>query len=437
MDFLPLPEESPMAKDSELYDWLQSQTDGGRVESEGTFTLSQDEAWSKLSAFQLSIEEGWVLKLVQAVNGLSGAKLTVDRTTRQTHFQVLGPEVWFRSELEERIFCLDVTSTQALDCLAAAVRILVQMKNRPFLITYCDGERVGWTGDRFGDLPAQPAGPFSLTVGHYALKGTPGARSADGARAYANIAGALRQHCHLSPAPIRLDLQWLLPGVNDLDMGTPARGRVLGLLPVPPDKTPADLTPLELTQIKNTGAELGAVVIHLNQGPAWTLGDCKVAVLVSVFAESPGRLLRRASRLLWVNQGVVVHRESLELPGSPVALAILVSSEGLPTDLTGMVPRDSEEYRARRAAALLAAPLALRSTPSERLLRIEPRRLPLVAAGAGVSMGFLLDPTLGSIVIGICAASLLRRRRMAREQQGVEHELEGLLQLLTRPGGEV
>ncbi|MCA9781842.1 MAG: hypothetical protein KC800_34225, partial [Candidatus Eremiobacteraeota bacterium] len=56
--------------------------------------------------------------------------------------------------------------------------------------------------------------------------------------------------------------------------------------------------------------------------------------------------LDRQSRVLWYSDGVIVNREALGFE-APVGVGLIISAEGLPTDLTGFNPLDTPEKRER------------------------------------------------------------------------------------------
>lgn len=67
-----------------------------------------------------------------------------------------------------------------------------------------------------------------------------------------------------------------------------------------------------------------------------------------IFVHSSWKPALRHSEFVWVADGVEVLREQLELPTLPTPLLVACSADGLETDLSGMLPRDTEERHRRR-----------------------------------------------------------------------------------------
>jgi hypothetical protein len=401
------------------------------VDSEGSFTLIQDDAWSKLTEFQLSIEEGWVLKLVQAVSVLPEGALWVKQTPTESTFQVKGGDNWTREAIESQVFNLSVQSNRDLDHMGLAVRILVQMQERPFLIQYGDGERVVWNGHKFCPMAPGEPNKFILKVGHY---GVGKFRGAGGARAYGNIAGALRQHCHLSPADIFFGSLRLFPGENDHDMGTPARGKPLGLLPVDENhlENSAELEQFHLPNFGRIEADLGSQFFSLQTQKGLTQPQ-KVVALFSVFCRNKSQFLARSSRLLWINDGVIVHRESLDIPPKQVAVAVIASSKGLLTDLSGLVPRETDAYFSRRKQAIQAVQRAANTmmrSAAHKPIQGRPNHARSLKAGAFAPLAYLMDPSLGLVALTVAGGIFVYNRHQTSKRDTLNRYFGGLVEEL-------
>ena len=94
----------------------------------------------------------------------------------------------------------------------------------------------------------------------------------------------------------------------------------------------------------------------LKHDEAWAklTAFCYAAGLLAIFLNPQGKLQSKGSKILWLNDGVVVHREPLDLEPRTVGLGVVISSEGLETDISGLIPRRNEEYFSRRMMGLEA-----------------------------------------------------------------------------------
>jgi len=422
---------------SELYEWLSEQGTAGSRDSEGTFTLKHDDAWAKLGAFQLPVEEGWVLKVIQAVNAAPKARVRITQLARETIFTVSGVDHWNREAVEDTIFSITKDGGTDIGHLGAAVRLLAQMRTRPFSVRYCDAEKVIWTGEKFSAMTSSVDNLFELRVGHFSfqergrllnLAGT------QGPAVSANIAGSLRRHCHLSREPLVLDGYFITSGENDQNLGTPAGGRPLALLQVWDE---CELPTFELASTNRAPvATVGAGRLSLDRNVATELSGnkpCYCGGLLSVFVKkgNPHGLGNQNSRILWLNDGVIVHRESLPVTARPIALGIIVSSEGLETDISGMVPRETSEYFRRRKLALQQMHRHLEKLIDKlgrELVTTSISKAPVAVSGTGLLLSFA-NPYVGTAVLIAGGVSyLLNRSQLGELDKRVDQELRNLHQ---------
>jgi hypothetical protein len=425
------------SKKSEIYEWLEQQGSDGEYQAEGHFTLKHDEAWAKLAAYQIPIEEGWVLKLVQAVTAHSAASLRVTQLARETVFTVLEVTNWTRDVVEDTLFSIDKDSGNDVDHLGLAIRFLVQVKQRPFSIRYSDQEKVVWTGEKFVSAPSSNRTGFELRVGHFTIKERKqvlNLTGAAGAAVGANIACALRRHCHLAPTPILLDGYRVTSCLNDEDFGTPSRGRPLGLFRVPKaDALPTfQLPPVD----PSPKAKIGRQVAYLEDDSVLRSADneaCCVAGILSVFVKdhSSARLGAQRSKILWFNDGVIVHREPLDLEPRATGVGILISSQGLETDLSGMIPRHSEEYVRRKGLAVSHIHGQLERLVEgldESSVKTRPSYTQTASIFGGAGLLFLFSLTTAGVCVGLLGGLeyLFSRSQIRNIESTLEKSLRAL-----------
>jgi hypothetical protein len=353
---------SEMSKTSEeLYEWLEQKGGEGHRCSEGqSFTLKDERAWEKLAAFQFAVKEGWVLKFVQAVSACSEATLEVNQLITETVFTVTGVTNWNREWVEEAVFSLQSQGKDGLHHLAIALRNLVQVTDRPFSIRYCDGEKVVWNGDEFVSVARSKVEGFELRVGYFTFSEVLAGRRESRFKkppARGDIRCALHQHCHFSPRPILIDGYYVISCARDLDFGVPAMAQPLAVLQVDEER---ELPSFDFAQTNRAPqVELGGRTVRLDTKLVPELKGnsiCFAAGLLSVFgSHQPNEVLgARGSRVLWLHDGVVVHREPLDITARSIALGVVVSSAGLETDISGLIPRENEPYFRRRSEGIRA-----------------------------------------------------------------------------------
>ena len=358
-----------MQKSSEFIDWLKQQESEGKIESEGRFTISQDKAWDKLAAFQLPFPEAWVVKLVQAGVAHPQAGLNVRQTSEETAFLFTGVADWTRNSVEQAVHSHRAEDRRDFGHLAVALRALFQIQDQPFSIQYPDGQHVGWNGTEFLDLQGTEALPTEeslvVRVAHFPVGQSRSIFSlgnSEAAQKRAAIALALTEHCHYCPQVITLDRRPLNGYLFDSVFGMTDKSSPLAVFQLPADPLLESLDIEASNQLFTT--DFGTHQVSL----ATTLQEnaplqCSSGLnLISLFFRK--RLVRsdigviepvdRRSQFIWVADGVVVQREPMPIKNA-VGIGIVLSADGLETDLTGLQPRDSQEKLARKRAAFEVA----------------------------------------------------------------------------------
>ena len=350
---------------SEFHTWLQNQQDQGTFSSEGSFSLKRERSWQKLGAFQLPFPEAWVLELVQCAVALGVEEVQVAQTWRESRFSFVGGREITPEDVEVAVFEMPEYLPRGLVALGTAVRALGKGSRHPFCLCYQGAKGQAWTGDRFINRHVGLKGEvqFSVIVSHFEIGDGIGdiwSLSGDALREkMLRISGTLSGQCYAAPTRIFLDGRQLNGPQNDPVFGLTTSVRPLALLKITNDELPGLSFPM--SQGLRT---CGTSDLQIHSGFGESLEKCEileqsVLLLLSAFLENEdhkpmaGRMRERkqAAELLWIVDGVVAQRERLPWKGS-VSFAVLVSGDGLETDLTGLALRESEAYLRRRESAL-------------------------------------------------------------------------------------
>ena len=350
---------------SDFHNWLQNQQEQGTFSSEGSFSLKRERSWQKLGAFQLPFPEAWVLKLVQCAVALGAEEVHVAQTWRESRFSFVGGREITPEDVEIAVFEMPEYLPRALLTLGTAVRALGKGSQHPFCLCYPGGVGQAWTGERFVNrqLSLKGEAQFSIIVSHFEIGAGVSdvwALSGDALREkMLRISGTLSGQCYAAPARLFLDGRQLNGPQNDPVFGLTTSVRPLALLEKRSDELPTFSFPVSRAMQVCASSDL-----QIESGFSGSLSEGEVAdqsvlLLMSAFLESEehkplaGRLRQReqSAELLWIVEGVVSQRERLPWKG-PVSFAVMVSGEGLETDLTGLALRQSEAYFHRRDAAL-------------------------------------------------------------------------------------
>lgn len=336
------------------------------MESEGEFTLDRSKAWEKLGGFQLPFPTAWVMKVVQATN-LGAAECDIAQTREATTFTATGVQTWTRRVVEAAIFNPHQEVDRAVSHLAVGLRSLAQLRTRPFSVRYPDGQQVAWDGRAFRDLDGGDAdGVFVLAVAHFEFGESSSIFNLEnlvGPKYSQSINSTLCCHCHLGPHPLKVDGREIGNFLQDPVFGVTGNSRPLALLRVPkmrllPSVTVANPLSHRFDKLGPHQVSVAASATGFEPGeparPVAAVGLLavffeKVKLRRNDFYYAPGEA---HSEIVWLNDGVVVARESLKEVKGPVAIGIVVSCQGLETDVSGLIPRTSPQKSLRKHVAI-------------------------------------------------------------------------------------
>ena len=357
-------EANPLAE--ELEQFLQAERHEGRVDSAGTFTLDTAMALQKLAKHTLPRESAWVLRIAQAAVSGKAESLVVRVNRKNVGMELSGlPETF---DLEE--FCRILTDPTAATPpfkahLAEALRYVGISQKRYVLIQLFGGLKNPWVKIREGGQMERSdfldQGEILKAQRIQLYFGAPvqgwGARIArlfGGGGWFVDEERELRGCCYLSPIALRVDSSEISNFIKTearLAAGGPEPFFWGGAAP-----SPETLPPFGLEKLWRDWA-------HQMQKP----GDYRKARKMALsgidhdplgclwcfsFDFENGR--RLPSAVHWLRDGVVVDSWPIEeMKGLSLGLHLHVSSDGLPTDLSGWKLRaDESEVRERYRVAL-------------------------------------------------------------------------------------
>lgn len=422
------------------------------MESAGAFTLDRSKAWEKLGSFQLPFPTAWVIKIVQAANLLIDSVLEIAQTREATIFKMTRAPGWARPAVEAAIFNPNHEVDRALSHLAVGLRSLAQLKTRPFSVCYPDGEHVAWDGRAFQELEKGEAdGVFVLAVAHFEFGESSSIFNLGnmvGPKYSQSINSTLCCRCHLGPHSLKVDGREIGNLLQDPVFGVTGTSRPLALLRVPemrmlPTFTVANPLSHQFDKLGQHQVSVTASATGFEPGeparPVAALGLLSVAfekvkLRRNDFYYAPGVA---HSEIIWLNDGVVVARESLKDVKGPVAVGIVVSCQGLETDVSGLIPRKSTEMILRKHLAIKHTMEELRSfvnTLGAELVNVEKggATSSIVRGLLGVGVTVIM-PLFGLALIGKAWYDYSSNDRRAKDLDvAFDQGLKTLLHQLTR-----
>lgn len=398
----PCPPERAVTVD----EFLDGQTAEGQYVSRGHFTIDSRVARRKLAQFQLGSPEHWVMVLVQAAHRGQAKKIAVTQLPRQTTVTITGGRRWTWDEL---VAVLDGAETTHADLYTYAVAARALSGNSDlstFRVITSDGVIGRWKEGTFhsGPLGVEDAlaqGSIVFEVHHVGRfeSTSPWVEQRASARAeLAAISLALTRECMASAVPIWLDGRLLGGSVSGDPTDPHEASRLLAIAPLEhPDVPAVDFSGLRrwrATSIGGVRLSLGS--LESSSGPVAGLAVISVHFLLgrrSVGLYSGGEF----SKLVWVQDGVVVGREAIALRGA-LSLTVVASAAGLRTDLSGLVLIENEALAERRVRIRQALGTTLETfwaqSQGVKISREGPSAKRVVLLLAGLAGAVALPPTL-------------------------------------------
>lgn len=344
----------------EFDEFLQHQRGEGRYDSEGRFTLATDQALAKMAGFQLPESELWAAKVIQAL--VAGGAKAIEVKVGRHQTDIRAPKVgWDRDRFLEEFAHPEPSRDRGLNHLKQGLWSVGLGERRPFAVA-CGGwsNTVFWSGQALVDMDRKAGPGFHLAVTHLEAGQDSGWWESRRQIRELNLklVSKLRKTCYVCPVSLtvdgcRIDSLFLAP-----ELGCPlalvwANGEIpeMGL---PPG------TGRILGEPRYLETEFGLGSVYRN----WLRSHrsaprTSMAILLRSYVFQSGAYRRpkaRRSETLWVCDGAVVAREPLFEIETLAHASLYLNAEGLPTDLTGLVPRSGPEraQRLEQAYALAA-----------------------------------------------------------------------------------
>lgn len=364
-----------MANQLDIGAFLSEQVSEGTVDSHGEFTVSHHQAARKLAKFALPRSTAWVTKLIQAANRWECGAVQIRQSATETLFHFSFPNLQalpVEEELVASILSGRVGGKTALDAFCTALRSLVEQAELSFILVVDDTQltpRPIYAGHHYSDMSEKarlhprfrPKPGLSLTVYH-----RPPAKSSDEGldlvalvnrmRSYVPIIEELDRYCYVSGIPVVLDGRRVDNLIESPSLAWSENHRPLMFLGLKGlEHSPSYLpTPIGFEE------KIVSLLSHSRRMSRSYGGEKSFQAVAIVSTRTFMGVLdfqsrKRWSRLYWVNDGVIVHEEPLNVDTKGVRLLLLANAQGLDTDLTGFALINSEPLQTRRQELFLEA----------------------------------------------------------------------------------
>lgn len=351
-----------MRKESELFQWVENLANDGTWESEGRFTLEKDKAWAKLSTYQLPFAQAWVLKLVQAAVLSSTSELRIKQSGSETTFRFVDQTRWNEEDVTQALFSTGSVVDQGLVPLAVAVRYLARSAEKLLSLHYPDGTTQVWDGQAFHtEASPYPTEDFEISIFSAQKQGRRWSLLSGGAAGESAIVGkVLSNLAYVSPIPITVDGRRINGFANDPDAGASSATAPFALMPLKADLHLPEFRFLRDRDWRPESDEVSLRIENLDGllGESLSCG-LLVCLTASVKEQQDAPLFEhQPSFIKWIRDGVIVRAERLP-PKGAIGVTLLVSAEGLRTDLSGLNLAQDQTFGVRKKQAMKRARIRL------------------------------------------------------------------------------
>ncbi|MFA5506979.1 MAG: hypothetical protein WC314_23790 [Vulcanimicrobiota bacterium] len=453
----------------DLLSYLQGQAGEGVKDSEGDFTISEENARKKLARFALPRETAWISKLLQAAVGWGMSSVSIHQSQAETQIFFEPPEpvrIPTEREVVNTLLSSKVVAETPLEHFCLGLRALVEQAKLSFLLILHDGDSTfqpiyaGWffaemteqarMNKRFARAPG-----LTLTVRHTPLLTAP--RIGELAPKHGlSISQELRDYAFFCPVPVVLG-GLHLEGALDSPMVAPSSVVPLvfsglnglnhspGGMPLPPDYEEKQFS--FLTHPRRARRSYGGA------------RDFSCAYLLTATSPFNGLVSAyRRSSFKWVRDGILIQESFLNVRTEVLSLHILADARGLKTDLTGFQMLQDDLFHQRRTEVLGSLAQRLREwekkvdgffredldaeSPSDlefdRELAYQKRVKRLLRGSvAGIALTLVNPPfgvaaTLGGVASAYLSHCFARSRQVLDDQKLLKEKIERDLIAITR-----
>jgi hypothetical protein len=344
----------PMKEYSSLEAFLQLQSQGQEESRDRSFTVDSEKALEKIAFYLLPEGDGWLLKIAQAAVLLAAPSLKISQLKDETRFEFGAPDLYgfdfetYFYEVESRQ-SVRARVREGLWSLKTALWKIGKDQKRPFWLSVPGRfESLVWDGSRLHRSGEdKPSNRLVLSVSLRAMEeGKRWFHSSRNAVRNLKIKSALQNALYTMPIPVTLDslrldgyAQCPTHGFQKYAYPIEAFGFATGRpgLPLPAglgrvacsDQHPELLSLCQNVGLEELSPQFSSVVLLTARG--------------EYDSERSSWGTRRCSSVVrWVQNGVVIQEDALDLTIGSVSLAVHISAEGLGTDLSGLRIREAD-----------------------------------------------------------------------------------------------
>lgn len=331
-----------------LEEFLSDSQRQGKLDSEGAFGISRQKALQKVASLGLPFPYAWALKLVQAAVEAKARKFDARLTSARIEVELPSKTEWDLPHLDQAFFLQESARDLAHDHLTRALWSI--HKDFRFQLS-CRGRRLEWDGKRMVLQEQEDNSTIlrlSVETGGSMVSFLRYFRTA---RLNAGVAKVLQDWAFAAPIPVKVDGRKIntLHACPTHREGSKKQVLVAVFLQSAEPKLSLPWKEEEWSPISR---QISVENIH-------HIGCCALLTVGSKYDASEMREFRwrrkpPGSLFYWVQSGVVIQSERLPSLGVGLSWAVLLSADGLETDLTSFSLQETPELDVRKKAVMLS-----------------------------------------------------------------------------------
>lgn len=429
--------------------FLDSQGSDGTFQDRSGWTISTEGALAKVSEFQLPYKGAWVVKVVQAAVLLGATAIKIQCTNLATYVNFPHPqsEGFDLETLESTLPRPDLEPGGAVSHLRCALWNLGIKKGRKFRVAFQgDSQTLLCDDGVLKKAPSKPSATFGLTLYYPSSSWRElglDVRGAQARESHSSIQVALRQKCFTCPVPLTLDGR-RVDSLQDCPSHGGPRKQTLALTFSQGELPEFPFSSRSLKRAHHRWGVLDRRVLDKEWEKAEPEPRTSLAMLTAAYLkheESNELVGGLQSYISWIQDGVVVSKDTIPIHPGSTAVGCFLSAEGLPCDLTTLQLRQSEEQERRRGLAISLLKKMVARLVAEKEQRWKPSQgnapqlFFTASLGVGIATAWVPPLTVLGLGLGVVSGTVLSVFRAARwreqtNRKAVDESLEKLLSSL-------
>jgi tetratricopeptide (TPR) repeat protein len=422
--------EKPKSPSNTLHGLLDHKRVGD-LDSEGSFTLNMTAAVKMLGAYQLPFDFAWALKFVQAAVAYDGLPLVremfademtaMDEEEMSKHLEARAKYWAFPLSIEsicveqtqdETIFCFPLPwglerleraffeplgPDRALGHLMTGLWNVAFREKRSFVLVTEDESSI-WNGTEFQRVRTRRDTFLGVHISHWPVgQRTPVLKRREAHRINKGVARILAERACLCPIDLWINGERVSPRSLATHPNTSHECLYFGWTFGEPSSLGLSASTKDFIGSPSHMPETVSSAWFVNAH----VGHRKLSLMPYNGNSWYLRPKKSRSHLAWLNDGIIIRTDPIDLPKHRTAIFVFTSANHLKTDISGFSLIEDDDYQARYQAACLGVSRGLQNVK-----RVHSDRVCGVIPGTGVVGGVVAAVAGGTVWASLTGSGL-------------------------------